>query len=178
MDNKELRLLLKEHGIDARRLSHFSQLAIGGVLPLLNDIPQNTAIYLGSKFSSPSKFNKMFRQLHEQNIPSPLDFTANLNNATTFQLAKLLKTRATSLFIAVDRHNLLQPLELALLDLQANVTQTALVGWVIESTTSIEKEGWCWLLLNNKSNDEKEINITNLSHFPLISELHNLFKIV
>ncbi|POY41669.1 hypothetical protein [Avibacterium endocarditidis] len=93
----ELRQQLKAFGVDARRLSKFTQLCLLGALPLKPYITPNTAIYLASPFNSPSKFNKLFHQLMTQDLPSPLDFMANLNNATVFQLAQLLQTTGNSI---------------------------------------------------------------------------------
>ena len=84
VDDKTLRQQLKEQGLDARRLSRFTQLGFAGAIPLKPYIDENTGIYLGSLFNSPNKFDKMFHQLMEQNLPSPLDFMANINNAATF----------------------------------------------------------------------------------------------
>ena len=97
-DDKTLRQRLKEQGLDARRLSHFTQFALLGAIPLTPYIDEKTGVYLGSLFNSPSKFDKMFHQLMEQNLPSPLDFMANINNAATFQLTQILQTSANSIF--------------------------------------------------------------------------------
>lgn len=169
-DDKALRLALKEKGIDARRFSRFTQLALLGALPLKAQIQSNTGIYLASSFSSPSKFNRIFEQLTQQNLPSPLDFMANLNNAVTFQLAQTLETTGNSLFIAVDEQDLWQPLELALLDLDGN-DSTSLVGWALESPYEQGFEGSIWALIDNTT-DVTELR-SNLS-----TTLHKLFHIV
>lgn len=147
LDDKTLRQQLKAYGLDARRLSRFTMLALLGALPLKSQIAPNTPIYLGSSFSSPSKFNKMFQQLNQHDLPSPLDFMANLNNAATFQLAQALETTGTTLFVAVDEQNVEQPLKLAQLDLATHSAQTALVGWAYESPNSKEIEGSLWIYL-------------------------------
>ena len=98
MDDKTLRQQLKAHGVDARRLSRFTQLALLGALPLKPYLTEKSGIYLGSPFNSPGKFDKMFRQLTAQNLSSPLDFMANINNAATFQLAQTLQIHGNSLF--------------------------------------------------------------------------------
>lgn len=156
LDDKTYRTELKQQGVDARRLSRFTQLALLGALPLKNHIQRDTALYLGSSFSSPSKFHKMFQQLTEHDLPSPLDFMANLNNAATFQLAKTLGISGSSLFLAINRQHYWQPLQLALTDLALEPTQTALVGWAFEyypSTQPCEnpQEGSCWLALSTKA---------------------------
>lgn len=149
IDDKQLRLNLKQYGVDARRLSRFSQLALLGALPLQAQIQTDTNIYLGASFNSPSKFNKTFVQLMQQQVPSPLDFMANLNNATTFHLSQQFKTQASSIFLAIDRYNYAQPIELALLDLQTTEKATVLVGWVCEKTELMKLEGSYWWLITN-----------------------------
>lgn len=148
VDDKTLRQQLKTQGIDARRMSRFTQLALLGALPLKEHIYPNTPIYLVSSFSSPAKFNKIFQQLNTENVPSPLDFMANLNNATTFQLAQTLNTTATTLFLAVNQHNYWQALQLAILDLQMEHHSNALVGWAYESPNG-GQEGSVWWLINH-----------------------------
>ena len=116
VDDKTLRQQLKEQALDARRLSRFTQLALLGAIPLKPYIDEKTGVYLGSLFNSPSKFDKMFHQLMKQNLPSPLDFMANINNAATFQMTQTLQTSANSVFLAINHQTIWQPLKLALLD--------------------------------------------------------------
>lgn len=139
VDDKTLRLRLKEQGLDARRLSRFTQLALLGAIPLKPYINENTGIYLGSFFNSPSKFDKMFHQLMEQNLPSPLDFMANINNAATFQLTQTLQTSANSVFLAINHQTIWQPLKLALLDLENDEISSALIGWTLEKVNILSK---------------------------------------
>lgn len=150
MDDKTLRQQLKAHGVDARRLSRFTQLALLGALPLKPYLTEKSGIYLGSPFNSPSKFDKMFRQLTTQNLPSPLDFMANINNAATFQLAQTLQIRGNSLFLAVNQHSLWQPLQLALLDLEQQEIPSALVGWVLENDNG-QQEGACFWVVSKEA---------------------------
>lgn len=146
-DDKSLRSTLKTLGIDARRMSRFSQLALLGALPLREQMTPDTPIFLGSPFASPSKFNNMFTQLTEQDLPSPLDFMANLNNAATFLLAQQFQTTAPSIFIAVDSHSFWQPLQLARLALKQH--SQALVGWAFEHSAEGQSEGSVWWLVSN-----------------------------
>ena len=166
VDDKTLRLRLKEQGLDARRLSRFTQLALLGAIPLKSYIDENTGIYLGSLFNSPSKFNKMFHQLMEQNLPSPLDFMANINNAATFQLTQTLQTSTNSMFLAVNHQTIWQPLKLALLDLENDEISSALIGWTLEkSEYSEQTEGAVfWLISKNKEDAEIEFNLLSLEH--------------
>ena len=166
VDDKTLRLRLKEQGLDARRLSRFTQLALLGARPLKPYIDENTGIYLGSLFNSPSKFNKMFHQLMEQNLPSPLDFMANINNAATFQLTQTLQTSANSIFLAVNHQTIWQPLKLALLDLENDKISSALIGWTLEKSEHSEQtEGAVfWLISKNKEDAEIEFNLLSLEN--------------
>ncbi|OOH90650.1 hypothetical protein BMT54_04235 [Pasteurellaceae bacterium 15-036681] len=181
--DKELRTLLKEQGIDARRLSRFTQLALLGAYPLKAQLSENSPIYLASSFSSPSKFNKIFHSVIEQNLPSPLDFMANLNNSATFQLAQSLQTQGATLFLAINEQNYSQPLQLAWLDLAENSEQTALVGWVFEHSAENQQEGSVWFVVSR--NPQNALGKIDLDHkfatIPpeqLLPELHNLIEIV
>lgn len=156
-DDKSLRAELKTLGIDGRRMSRFSQLALLGALPLREYITPDTPIFLGSPFASPSKFNKMFTQLNEQDLPSPLDFMANLNNASSFLLAQQFKITAQTAFLAVDSRSILQPLQLAQLALHQH--KQALVGWAFEHSESGQNEGSLWWLVSNEPS-ENGIKIT------------------
>ena len=166
VDNKTLRQQLKEQGLDARRLSRFTQLALLGAIPLNPYIDENTGIYLGSLFNSPSKFDKMFHQLMEQNLPSPLDFMANINNAATFQLTQTLQTSANSVFLAINHQTIWQPLKLALLDLENDEISSALIGWTLEKSEHSEQtEGAVfWLISKNKEDAEIEFNLLSLEN--------------
>ena len=166
VDDKTLRLQLKEQGLDTRRLSRFTQLALLGAIPLKSYIDENTGIYLGSLFNSPSKFNKMFHQLMEQNLPSPLDFMANINNAATFQLTQTLQTSTNSIFLAVNHQTIWQPLKLALLDLENDEISSALIGWTLEKSEHSEQtEGAVfWLISKNKEDAEIEFNLLSLEN--------------
>lgn len=164
VDDKTLRLRLKEQGLEARRLSRFTQLALLGAIPLKPYINENTGIYLGSFFNSPSKFDKMFHQLMEQNLPSPLDFMANINNAATFQITQTLQTSANSVFLAINHQTIWQPLKLALLDLENGEISSALIGWTLEKSEHSEQtEGAVfWLISKNKEDAEIEFNLLSL----------------
>lgn len=166
VDDKTLRQQLKEQGLDARRLSRFTQLALLGAIPLNPYIDENTGIYLGSLFNSPSKFDKMFHQLMEQNLPSPLDFMANINNAATFQLTQTLQTSANSVFLAINQQTIWQPLKLALLDLENDEISSALIGWTLEKSKHSEQtEGAVfWLISKNKEDAEIGFDLLSLEN--------------
>ena len=59
-DDKTLRQRLKEQGLDARRLSRFTQLALLGAIPLKSYIDENTGIYLGSLLTHRASSIKCF----------------------------------------------------------------------------------------------------------------------
>ena len=145
LDDKTLRQRLKAQGVEARRLSRFTQLALFGALALKDHITPESRIYLGSSFNSPSKFHKMFDSLMNDGVPSPLDFMANINNAATFHITQTLNTQGGSVFLALEKSELEQLFQLAELDLQIN--QTALIGWVKEDSESIEFDESCWWLV-------------------------------
>ena len=165
-DDKTLRQQLKEQGLDARRLSRFTQLALLGAIPLKPYIDEKTGVYLGSLFNSPSKFDKIFHQLMEQNLPSPLDFMANINNAATFQLTQTLQTSANSVFLAINHQTIWQPLKLALLDLENDEISSALIGWAIEKSEHSEQtEGAVfWLISKNKEDAEIGFDLLSLEN--------------
>ena len=166
VDDKTLRLRLKEQGLDARRLSRFTQFALLGAIPLTPYIDGKTGVYLGSLFNSPSKFDKMFHQLMEQNLPSPLDFMANINNASTFQLTQILQTSANSIFLAINHQTIWQPLKLALLDLENDEISSALIGWTLEKSKHSEQtEGAVfWLISKNKEDAEIGFDLLSLEN--------------
>ena len=166
IDDKTFRQQLKAHGVDARRLSRFTQLALLGALPLKPCLTEKSGIYLGSPFNSPSKFDKMFCQLTAQNLPSPLDFMANINNAATFQLTQTLQTSANSVFLAINHQTIWQPLKLALLDLENDEISSALIGWTLEKREYSEQtEGAVfWLISKNEEDSERKLNRFYLEH--------------
>lgn len=137
------RLLREQYGIDVRRLSRFTLLALLGALPLCQGLPENPAIYLASPFSSPSRMAAMQQKLAASQ-PSPLDFMANLHNAATFQLAQILGSSGNSVFLAVDAADCLSPLYAVLNALLAEPGQTVLLGWAYEQSGQEEQEGSMW----------------------------------
>ena len=142
-DGELRRLLREQYGIDARRLSRFTLLALLGALPLCQGLPENPAIYLASPFSSPSRMVSM-RQKLVAGQPSPLDFMANLHNAATFQLAQILGSSGNSVFLAADAESCLSPLYAVLNALLAEPGQTVLLGWAYEQSGQDEQEGSVW----------------------------------
>lgn len=142
LDDKTLRQQLKALGVDVRRLSRFTQLALLGALSLREHLTAESCLYLGSSFNSPSKFFKMFNNLAQDDVPSPLDFMANINNAATFQITQSLNLQGTSIFLALEKENVEQLFQLAELDLDEG--QTALIGWVCEHHTDPQQDQSYW----------------------------------
>ena len=142
-DGELRRLLREQYGIDARRLSRFTLLALLGALPLCQGLPEKPAIYLASPFSSPSRMAAMQQKLAASQ-PSPLDFMANLHNAATFQLAQILGSSGNSVFLAADAADCLSPLYAVLNALLAEPGQTVLLGWAYEQSGHEEQEGSVW----------------------------------
>lgn len=180
-DDKTLRTELKTLNIDARRMSRFSQLVLLGALPLRDILSPDTPIFLGSPFTSPSKFNKMFLQLTEQNFPSPLDFMANLNNSATFLLAQQFQTTAPSLSLAIESCSFWQPLQLALLELETH--KQVLVGWAFEHFAENQSEGSLWWLISKEERgkcltlDKLKQNMANTDD-SFLQRLENLIGLV
>lgn len=148
----DLRPALKAHRIDGRRMTRFSQLALLGAAPLGGE-----HLYLASSFHSPATFLRTFDNLLAHNLPSPLDFMANLHNAAAFQVAKYLGISGTSLFMAVDGETVWQPLWLGINECLARPHDRVLVGWAWEAPpgTQAGEEGsiW-WCLSGNASPDD------------------------
>ena len=142
-DGELRRLLREQYGIDTRRLSRFTLLALLGALPLCQGLPENPAVYLASPFSSPSRMVSM-RQKLAAGQPSPLDFMANLHNAATFQLAQILGSSGNSVFLAADAESCFSPLYAVLNALLAEPGQTVLLGWAYEQSGQDEQEGSVW----------------------------------
>ncbi len=149
LDDKALRQRLKAQGVDVRRLSRFSQLALLGALSLREYLTADTRLYLGAAFNSPSKFYKMFNNLMQDDLPSPLDFMANINNAATFQIAQSLNLQNSSIFLALEKGEVEQLFQLAALDLSKG--QTALIGWVCEHSIDNSLDQSVWWMIKQKS---------------------------
>ncbi len=143
--------LKQQYGLDGRRLSRLSMLALaGGLLPVVRPATANTALYLASAYSSPSVLADMLQQVFVHQAAKPFDFLANLHNAPVFHLAAALGCHGASVFqvVGADSESWLQPLLLACLDLAAGSCDNALVGWVHEAQAARPgAEGSVWLCL-------------------------------
>ncbi|OAM28386.1 MULTISPECIES: beta-ketoacyl synthase chain length factor [Eikenella] len=146
-DGELRRLLREQYGIDARRLSRFTLLALLGALPLCQGLPENPAVYLASPFSSPGRLAAM-RQKLAAGLPSPLDFMANIHNAATFHLAQILGSSGNSVFLAAEAEDCWAALYAALNEMLAEPGQTVLLGWAYERAAEGEPEGSVWWKLS------------------------------
>lgn len=145
-EDAELRRLLTQYGIDSRRMSRLSRLALLGALPLRGRLPSDCGITLVSPFGSPHSFRKMCGKLAQQQ-PSPLDFTAHLHNAAPFHAAAALGLNGSSRFLTADAATWPQALYLAAAQLQQQPQTAQLVGWAYERQHEGETEGSIWWLL-------------------------------
>lgn len=151
-EDAELRRLLTQYGIDSRRMSRLSRLALLGALPLRGRLSSDCGITLVSPFGSPHSFRKMCGKLAQQQ-PSPLDFTAHLHNAAPFHAAAALGLNGSSRFLAADAATWPQALYLAAAQLQQQPQTAQLVGWAYERQHEGETEGSIWWLLTPARQD-------------------------
>lgn len=127
----DLRAPLQALGIDMRRVSRLTRLALLATHPLTLS-PQGK-LFLTSPFASPSIFARHFPALLYDSLPSPLDFMANLHNAAAFHIAQHKHCHGGSLFLASDAATCWQALWLAGNDLLATDSEDALVCWLYEA---------------------------------------------
>lgn len=148
------RHLKEAHGVDARRLSRLSMLALaGGLLPSLRAAADaHTAVYLASGFGSPSVFTAMLDNVFRQQLAKPFDFLAHLHNAPSFHLAAALGSCGPTLFQAATSNpeSWSKPLLLAANSIIVGVSDRVLVGWCHEHQPAQNntQEGSLWLLLH------------------------------
>ena len=139
-DEKTLRVSLKDHGIDGKRLSRFSLMSLLVAMPLAGQIGADCSIILAAPFSSPRRFLPTFLQHAQDGTPSPLGFAASLHNAPAFQLAQALGSCAGMIFLATDEHNFWQPLWLGINDLLAGSAKQCCINWLYETPNPAANE--------------------------------------
>ena len=161
----DVRPALKACSIDGRRMTRFTQLALLGAAPL-----QGEHLYLASPFHSPATFLRTFDNLLAHNLPSPLDFIANLHNAAAFHVAKYLGIGGTSIFMAVDSETVWQPLWLAVNEVLACPDARVLVGWVWEAPpeSSAVQEGSIWWCLSGSATQNEALSLSVRHSLPRI----------
>lgn len=137
----DLRAALSARAIDSRRLSRLTRLALLGTHH--STLAANGKLLLTSPFASPTLFARTFRHLLTDNLPSPLDFIANLHNAAAFHLAQRLPCHGGSLFIASDADNVWQALWLAGNELIAGASEEILLCWLYEAPPGADETEGC-----------------------------------
>lgn len=166
----DLRPQLKAHGIDSRRSSRFSQLALLGSLGL--HIPAHSHILLAAAFHSPGTFLRNFTALIRHQQPSPIDFMANLHNSALFHITQHHRIHGSSLFLAIDGDTLWQPLWLGLNRLMQDPDSPVVIGWAHETPPGrSETEGSIWWQLGSRREHPHSIRLTlaprrNADHTP------------
>ena len=147
------RYLQRQYGINARRLSRLSMLALAGGLGAAAQagLPAHGNIYMGGAFSSPSVFQSMMSNVLEEQVAMPFDFLANIHNAPVFHLATALGCHGAGVFLPLPAtgNAWAQPLLLAANDIAQGIIDSALVGWCYEAppTAASSLSGSHWLLL-------------------------------
>ena len=143
--------LKQQSGIDTRRLSRLSLIAVLGAGQLKEqcEIHSDCAVFLGTPFSSPSVFEKMADNVLNHHAAMPFDFIANLHNSPVFHVTQALGTHGATLVVAADNNadTCFHPLSLAMQSLQ-NGGQAA-VGWAYEhqAVHADTQEGSIWIVL-------------------------------
>ena len=147
------RYLQRQYGINARRLSRLSMLALAGGLGAAAQagLPAHGNIYMGGAFSSPSVFQSMMSNVLEEQVAMPFDFLANIHNAPVFHLATALGCHGAGVFLPLPAtgNAWAQPLLLEANDIAQGIIDSALVGWCYEAppTAASSLSGSHWLLL-------------------------------
>lgn len=149
MNHADMKNILKQSGIDTRRLSRQSLIALSALMCLPETrLPEQTALLLGVSFSSVSLMRKM-RQNVAQNVAMPLDLLASLHNAPAFQAAKALQLRVAGQVCAVwhAADEWQTPVRAAQRLFALGLAERALIGWVYESHDEHDEydEGAIWL---------------------------------
>jgi hypothetical protein len=130
----DLRVVAQEAlGKPVRRIGRFIQLALIGAARCAGaaSLPPDTAVYLGSRRGDLEVTIEVMEQMfRDGQAPKPLSFINTVSNAACFYIAKSFELHGRSSYLS----NVWLPWETALhsavLDLQAGVTRSALVGCV------------------------------------------------
>lgn len=157
--------LSSEYGVISRRASRLSLIALMGALGInttysedisyLKGIPKTTGLYMSSSFSSPNNIHALMLDVRREKTVRPFNFINSINNAVSFYVAELLGLEGPNLFLASSQSQLSwsKVILLALADLHAGITDTALIGWCHEHKKNLEpskQEGSHWLLLSTQ----------------------------
>jgi hypothetical protein len=130
----ELGPLVKETlGAQVRRVGRFVQLALIGAARSFNGKPAraDTSVYLSSGRGDMEMTSDVMVQLYRDGMPPrPLSFINTVSNSSCFYIAKQFGLRGRSSFVCNRYFSFESALELALLDMEAGVAASALVGSV------------------------------------------------
>jgi hypothetical protein len=130
----ELGPLVKETlGAQVRRIGRFVQLALIGAARSLDGQtpPQETGVYLTSGRGDMEMTIDVMNQLYRDGQPPrPLSFINTVSNSACFYIAKQFGLRGRSAFVCNSQFSFEAALYLAMLDMEAGVASSALVGSV------------------------------------------------
>ena len=155
-------------GSRIRRVDRFIELCLLGALRCVGErqLPASTATYLASRCGAvhtPSQAMASIFQHHQ--LPKPLHFVNTLGNTASFYLTQGLGISGQTLVVAQESLSFEAALFQAVLDIQAGVVSTALVGGIDEVTLPVAQharrldapqaekllEGSHWLLLSGNN---------------------------
>jgi hypothetical protein len=129
---------LKDLVVDAvgqpmRRISRFIQLALigAGRCTRGTQLPKDTAVYLASgRGDLEITIDVMTHVFRDGQAPKPLSFVNTVSNSAAFYVAKSLQLESRSAFVSSRYLAFEDALQLALIDFQLGVTNSALIGAV------------------------------------------------
>ena len=127
-----LKNLVKEVvGKHVRRVSRFIQLALIGAGRAATRLPQDAAIYLASRRADIAVTRDVLDDLYRRGqAPNPLSFINTVSNAACFYVAQSLALQGAGTFATSCYFSLESALSLAMLDLEQQRVEAALVGVV------------------------------------------------
>ncbi len=129
-------------GKSIRRIGRFIQLALIGATRCRaqQQLPADTAVYLASGRGDLELTLEIMTQLfREGQSPKPLSFVNTVSNAACFYIAQLLGLQSRSNFVCNRYFAFESVLQLAALDLQLGVVDSALVGSVDIATAPLSE---------------------------------------
>lgn len=178
-----LKQLVKESvGRDVRRIGRFIQLALIGAGRAATDLPANSAVYLSSGRGDMGAMVEVLDSIYrDRQSPRPLSFINTVSNAACFYVAQAMGTEGASSFIGNRYFALEMALKSALLDLETNRIDSALVGAVdmVVAPAAVHRErlglpaaalmaeGSHWLQLQRDPGDRPVLaTLTDIATFP------------
>ncbi|MBI1358769.1 MAG: hypothetical protein GC155_00625 [Alphaproteobacteria bacterium] len=161
----ELGPLVKQTlGAQVRRVGRFVQLALIGAARCVGQrqLPATTGVYLTSGRGDMEVTADVMEQLfRDGQAPRPLSFINTVSNSACFYIAKQFGLRGRSAFVCNRYFSFESALQLAMLDMEAGVSTSALVGStdivlapldvhrkrlrLAEGTPVAEGSHWLWL---------------------------------